>query len=140
MYNRITRSKRKSPKRMSKSRRKYLRLSDLRLSALRRKSLRRKSLRRKSPKRMSKSRRNCKHGELKSPVRLPSGGMRYCKKSPKRKSKSIRKYSKMNGGGNPPPPPSPPGMQVPLLADPRCQRFPRRLGLQYGDVWIDGIN
>ena len=45
----------------------------------------------------SSRKRKCKHGELKNPVRLSSGRMRYCKlkkKSAKKKSKSKRKSSR----------------------------------------------
>ena len=45
-----------------------------------------RSRRRRSTKKKS---RRCKHGKLKTPVRLPSGGKRYCKK----KSRSPRKRS-----------------------------------------------
>ena len=69
---------------------------DLRQSAKRDYKKSRKSSRKSSRK------RKCKYGELKNPVRLPSGRMRYCKlkkksakkKSTKKKSKSKRKSSR----------------------------------------------
>lgn len=33
----------------------------------------------------------CKYGKLKSPVRTPSGGKRYCKKKPKGRKRTARR-------------------------------------------------
>ena len=41
-----------------------------------------------------KSKRKCKHGELKNPVRLPSGRMRYCKLKKKKSAKKSRAKKK----------------------------------------------
>ena len=46
--------------------------------------------------RSRKSRRSCKHGKLKRPVRTKKGGKRRCKKSKSRKSKKKKSY-KMRG-------------------------------------------
>ena len=60
-----------------------------------------RSRRRRSTKKKSRSRR-CKYGKLKTPVKMPSGGKRYCKKksrSPRRRSmkRSQKRRSRSKG-------------------------------------------
>jgi len=67
-----------------------------RRKSVRRKSVRRKSVRRKSVRKKSRRKavRKCKYGALKTPVKTPSGAMRYCKKAPKKsRRKSVRRKS-----------------------------------------------
>ena len=49
----------------------------------------------------SRSRRQCLHGKLKSPLKMPSGHIRYCKKSRSRRHKKSVKKSRSRRSINP---------------------------------------
>ena len=87
----------KHPVRLPSGAKRYCKKSKSKRRSSKKKS--RSPKKRRSSKKKSRSRRKCKHGVLKSPVKLPSGAKRYCKKSKskrrssKKKSRSLRKRS-----------------------------------------------